>query len=101
MNGKLLFKVNQGEKRVGIIEPLLVLPVAALHLAIMSGSIRTDLVMLNTQLGGCFLKKGLDIPLAVGKRLVNSKPLSVWTHSTWMPLRAYHLTNRFKKSAEE
>ena len=39
--------------------------------------------------------------LLLEKRLVNSKPLSVWTHSTRIPRRAYHLNNFFRKSAEE
>ena len=39
--------------------------------------------------------------LLLEKRLVNSKPLSVWTHSTLMPRRTYHFTSRFRKSAEE
>ena len=39
--------------------------------------------------------------LLLENRLVNSKPLSVWTHSTRMPRRAYHFHNFFRKSAEE
>ena len=39
--------------------------------------------------------------LLLEKRLVNSKPLSVWTHSTRMPRRAYHAVSLRRKSAEE
>ena len=95
---------SQPERRksgVESIKTFLVLPVAAIYFAVMSGSVRTNQLMLDTQLGGGFLKKGLEIPVTVRKRLVNSKPLSVWTHSTRIPLRAYHFTNRFRKSAEE
>lgn len=65
MQGKLLVKVKQGEKGVGIIEAFLVFPVAALHLAIMSGCVGADQFMLDAQLSSGFLKKGRDIPFAV------------------------------------
>ncbi len=39
--------------------------------------------------------------LLLAKRLVNAKLLSVWTHSSRMPRRAYYLTGLFRKSAEE
>ena len=67
MSSKLFLKISQGEKRVERIKVFLVFSVAAFHLAIMSGSIRADQFMLNPQLSGGFLKKGLDIPFAVGK----------------------------------
>ena len=62
---------------MGRIETLLVLTVAALHLAVVSGRVRTDQLMSDAQaLGSCFEERG-KVPFAVGKRLVNSKPLSV------------------------
>ena len=67
MGSKLFLKISQGEERVARIEAFQIFSVTALHLAAMSGSIRTDEFMLNTQLGGCFLKKGLHIPFTVGK----------------------------------
>ena len=82
-------------------ETFLVLPVAAFRLSIMSGSVWTNQFVADAQLSGSFLKESLEIPYAFGKRLVNSKPLSVWIHSMRVPLRAYHLTKRFRKSAEE
>ena len=33
--------------------------------------------------------------------MVNHRPLSVWTHSTRRPWRAYHLTGLLKKPAEK
>ena len=75
------------------IKALLILAVAALDLAVVPGSIGTD-----PQLGGSTFKQGLDIAFAVRKAVGE---LSVWTHSTWIPFLAYHLTNRFRKSAEE
>ena len=97
----LFLKALQREKGVKRIKAFLVLPVAALEFAIMPGCVRTNELMPDSQVGSSFLKKGLDVPFTVGKRFVNSKPLSVWTHFTWMPLWAYHFTSRFRKSAEE
>ena len=101
MNSELFFKISQGEGSVDRIKAFLVLPVAALEFAIMPGCVSTNELMPDSQVGSSFLKKGLDVPFTVGKRFVNSKPLLVWTHFTWMPLRAYHFTSRFRKSAEE
>ena len=67
MNGKLFVKVSQREERVGRIKAFLVLSVAALYLAIMSGRVRTDQLVPDAQLSGSFLKKSLNVPFAVGK----------------------------------
>lgn len=72
MNSKVFLKVRQREERMVRIKAFLIFPVAAFHLAIMSGRVRTDQFMLDTQLGGGFLKKGLDIPFTVGKTSGNS-----------------------------
>ena len=101
MNSELFFKVSQGEERVDRIKAFLFLPVAALYLVIMPGRVRTNELVLDTKIKNSFLKKGLDVPIAVGKRLINSKPSSVRTHSARMPLWTYHFTSRFRKSAEE
>jgi hypothetical protein len=58
MNSKLFLKVIQREKRVERIQAFLVFSVAAFHLAIMSGHVRTDPLVLDTQLSGGFLKNG-------------------------------------------
>ena len=95
MNSQLFLKVRQREERADRIKAFLVFPVAAFHLTIMSWRIRTDQFMLDTQLCGSFLKKGLYIPFAGGKAICKFK--------TVVGLDAFH-TNapaRFKKSAEE
>lgn len=101
MDSELLGEVIEGEKSVTGVKALLVLPVAALHLAVVARRVGTDELVADPQLGGCGLKQGRQIPLLLEKRLVNSNPLSVWTHSTRIPRREYHLNNFFRKSAEE
>ena len=56
MNGELLCEVIQGIKAVAGIETFLVLPVAALHLAVVSRGIWTDELVADTQVGGGLLK---------------------------------------------
>ena len=66
-DSELFFKVSQGEERADRIKAFLLLPVAALHLAIMPGRVRTNQLMLDAQLSSSFLKKGLDVPFTVEK----------------------------------
>ena len=73
MNSELFLKISQGEERVERIKAFLVFPVAAFQLAIMSGGVRTDKLMPDTQLCGGFLKKGLYIPFAVRKAVCKFK----------------------------
>ena len=56
MDGKLLGEVLEGVKAVGRIETLLILPVATLHLAVVSWCVGTDELVPDTQLHGCSLK---------------------------------------------
>lgn len=67
MDSKLGLKVSQGVEGVAGIKALLVLPVAALDLAVVSRRVRTDELVANVQIAGSFLKKSWNIPLAVGK----------------------------------
>ena len=67
MNSELFVKISQREESMYRIKAFPVFPVAAFDLAIMSGRVRTDQFMLDAQLGGGFLKKGLAIPFTVGK----------------------------------
>ena len=46
---------------------------AALHFAIMSGRARANELMADAQVGSGFLKKGLDVPFAVGKTISKFK----------------------------
>ena len=67
MDGKLLSEVIQRVKAVGGIEALLILPVAALHLAVVAGRIGANELVADTQLSGSGLKEGGQIPPAVGE----------------------------------
>ena len=62
MNSELFLKVIQREERADRIKAFLAFPVAAFDLAIMSGRVRTDQLVLDAQLSGGFLKKGGNIP---------------------------------------
>ena len=75
MDSKLFLKVSQREERVERIKAFLVFPVAAFHLAVMSGCVGTDKLMPDTHLSCGFLKKGLDIPFAVGKTVCEFKTI--------------------------
>ena len=66
-DSELFFKVSQGEEIADRIKAFLVLPVAALRLAIMPGCVRTNELVLDTKIKSSFLKKGLDVPFTVGK----------------------------------
>ena len=82
VDSERICKVVKRVKAVTGVEAFLVFSVAALHLTVMSWSIRADEFVLDSQLSSGILKQGWDVPFAVRNRLVNSKPLSVWTHST-------------------
>ena len=71
MDGKLLFEVCKGIKAAAGIETLLVLTVAALYLAIVTGRIGTNQLVLNAQLCSGLLKERdqftVGLSKAVGK----------------------------------
>ena len=67
---------------MGGIEPLIVLPVAALHLAVMPRCIRTNELVLDTKIISSFLKKGLDVPFTVGKTVGKFKTVASQAHSS-------------------
>ena len=101
MGGKLLCEVVQREERMRVVKAFLVLAVAALDLAVVPWGVRADELVTDAKLGSGLLKK-CGVPfLLLEKRFVNSNPLSVCTHSTRMPRRAYQLVSRLRKSAEE
>ena len=56
MDGELLCEVVQGIKAVAGVEAFLVLPVAALHLAVMAWSVGADELVADAQAGGGLLK---------------------------------------------
>ena len=101
MDSELPGEVIQRVKAVTGVKELLILAVTALHFTVVARSIGANELVADTQLGGGRLKQSREISLLLGKRLVNSNPLSVWTHSTRIPRRVYHLNSLFRKSAEE
>ena len=73
MDSKLLLEVSQREERVDRIKAFLVFPVAALHFAIVPWGVGADELVADAKISGGFLKKGLDIPFAVGKTVCKLK----------------------------
>ena len=67
VNGKLFGEIFEGKERVAGIEPLLVLTVAALDLAIVAGRVGANELVADAQPGGGLLKQCWQISLAVGK----------------------------------
>ena len=67
MDSELFCEVIQGVKAVAGVKAFLVLPVAALHLAVVAGRVGTDELVADTQFPGCFLEKGRQIALTVEK----------------------------------
>ena len=67
VKGKLLGEIFERIERVAGIEPLLVLPVAALDLAIVAGRVGADELVADAQLGGGFLKQRRQAPLTARK----------------------------------
>lgn len=75
MDSKLLSEVIQGIKAVAGIKAFLVLPVAALYFAVVSGRIGADELMPDTQLGGSGFKQSGDVPVAVRKSVSKLKAI--------------------------
>ena len=69
MDSKLLVKVIKRIKAVTGIKALLVLPVAALHLAVVAGCVRTDELVADTQFGSSGFKESRQIPFTVGETI--------------------------------
>ena len=101
MDGRLLCKVIQRVEVVAGIEAFLILTVAAFCLAVVAWGVGADELMTKAQFGSGSFKQRRQVAPAVGKRLVNSKPLSVCTDSTLILRRAYHAVSLRRKSAEE
>ena len=55
------------------VKAFLVFPVAALHFAIVPWGVGADELVADAKISGGFLKKGLDIPFAVGKTVCKFK----------------------------
>ena len=94
-------KVGEGIETVCVVKALLVLTMATFHLSVVPGRIGADELCAVCPAVWPLPQRGARSRWLWEKRLVNAKPLSVWTHSTAMPLRAKCLTTLFRKSAEE
>ena len=75
MDSELLGEVIEGVETVTGVKALLVLPVAALHLAVVARRIGPDELVVDTQLGGSGLKQSREIPLAVGEAVGKFKAI--------------------------
>ena len=75
MDSELLGEVIEGVETVTGVKALLVLPVASLDLAVMTGCVRTNELMPDTQLGSSGFKQGGQITLAVGKTVGKLKAI--------------------------
>lgn len=80
VDGKLVSEVVEG-KRYGK-NRILVFSVAAFDLVVVARGIRTDALVSDTQRRGSVPKRVGIALWKLEKRLVHSKPLSVWTHKT-------------------
>lgn len=87
MCGELHTKIGKREEAVRVVETLLILPVAAFHLAVVMRRIRADELVTITRRAAVNSKWVGKSFLLLEKRLVNANPLSVCTHSTCMPRR--------------
>ena len=67
MDGKLVCEVLQGKERVGIIEALLIFPVAAFHLSVVPRGKGADEFVPDTQSRSGLLKERGTVLPAVGK----------------------------------
>lgn len=65
MDGELLLEVIQRIERMTGIEPLLILAVAALDLAVVPGSVGADQLVPNPQFCGSPFKQRLFVPATV------------------------------------
>ena len=102
MEGKQVSEVIEEKEGMGRIEAILIFCVAAFDLAVVARGIRADELVSDTQSVAAVASNRVGRScLLLEKRLVNSKLLSIWTHWTRMPLRAYYLPSLLRKSAEE
>ena len=75
MDSELLGEVIEGVETVTGVKALLVLPVASLDLAVVARCGGTDELVADPQLGGCGLKQGRQLPLAVGEAVGKLKSI--------------------------
>ena len=101
MCSELHTKIGKREEAVRIVEPLLILAVAAFHLPVVAGRVGADQLVPDSKPRSGQFKLRRQVFFTVGETVVNSKPLSVCTHSTCMPRRLNQAAIFSRKSAEE
>ena len=82
VRSELRTKIGERVEAMRIIEALLVFPVAALYFAVVAGCVWTDQLCRIPRRAAVSSKRVGRFLLLLEKRLVNSNPLSVCTHST-------------------
>ena len=75
MDGELLIKIVQRVKAMTGVKAFLVLPVAALHLAVVAGRVGTDELVVYTELCSGSLKQGGQVMFAVGETIGELKSI--------------------------
>ena len=69
MYGELLCEIVQRIEGVARVEPLLILAVAVLYLAVVARCVRTDQLMPDAKLGGSFFKQSRQVTFTVGEAI--------------------------------
>lgn len=101
MCSELHTKIGKREEAVRIVEPLLILAVAAFHLPVVAGRVGADQLVPDSKPRSGQFKLRRQVFFTVGETVGKLKPLSVCTHSTCMPRRLNQAAIFSRKSAEE
>lgn len=101
MSSWLNIEIGERIERMRVVETALILAMAAFRLTVVARRVSPDELVPDAEIGSGFSKSISRWRVAREKRLVNSKPLSVWIHSMVKPLCLKKAYAFFKKSAEE
>lgn len=99
VSSELLTKVGSGVEAVGVAEMLAVFFVVALDFAVVSGRVGPDRLLAYARAAAVASKSFWDSHIDVEKWFVNSKQLSVCTHSALMPPALEPFDRVVRKSA--
>ena len=88
MCGELHTRIGKREEAVRVVETLLILPVAAFHLAVVTRRIRADEFVTDTKACSGQLKVGGQIFLAVGKAIGKRKSV-IRLHALYLYAAAF------------
>ena len=75
MHGQLCIEVGKGVEAMGVVEATLILPVAALHLAVVAGRVGANQLVPNAQLCGGPLKERDQFTVGLCKAIGKLKPV--------------------------